>query len=290
MSASNPNLVRILELLSDQVVGPLSPAEQQELDTLLAALPADQRAMVRSEQLRLERAAAETLAVMMQRDRAAPVPRSLRDRLLASGLAELGNDSTRSGPASPAASMPGGRPSFPVGGMIGWLAAAAAIIFAVFTYQNRPVPVPVPVVPTPAEQRTALINAPGTITASWSPGPDPAGAGVSGDVVWNAQQQKGFLRLKGLAENDPATFQYQLWIFDKTRQTDKPVLEQFPVDGGVFDIAAAQKDPATGDYIIPITAKLRVGDVAAFAITSEKPGGVVVTTRENLLSLAPVGG
>jgi hypothetical protein len=62
------------------------------------------------------------------------------------------------------------------------------------------------------------------------------------------------------------------------------------VDGGVFDIAAAQKDPATGDYIVPIDAKLKVFDPGAFAVTAERPGGVVVTSRQTIQALAPVGG
>ena len=38
-------------------------------------------------------------------------------------------------------------------------------------------------------------------------------------------------------------------------------------------------DRATGDIVVPIRAKLRVFEPSLFAITVEKPGGVVVSRR-----------
>ena len=70
------------------------------------------------------------------------------------------------------------------------------------------------------------------------------------------------MRLVGMPVNDPKVRQYQLWIVDPDRDAR-------PVDGGVFDVTDA------GEVIIPIDAKLAVSDPAAFAITVEKPGGVV---------------
>jgi hypothetical protein len=43
-----------------------------------------------------------------------------------------------------------------------------------------------------------------------------------------------------------------------------------------------------GETIVPIQAKLKVLKPAAFAITIEKPGGVVVSTQERLPLLAVV--
>jgi hypothetical protein len=40
--------------------------------------------------------------------------------------------------------------------------------------------------------------------------------------------------------------------------------------------------------IIPITAKLEVRDPAMFAVTIEKPGGSVVSSRDRIVVLAPV--
>ena len=103
-----------------------------------------------------------------------------------------------------------------------------------------------------------------------------------GDIVWDARQQRGFMRFKTLPANDPTKEQYQLWIFDVAQD------ERYPIDGGVFDIGAATRDPAGGDYIVPIQAKLHVDRPTMFAITIEKPGGVVVSSREQLPLLAKV--
>jgi anti-sigma-K factor RskA len=107
---------------------------------------------------------------------------------------------------------------------------------------------------------------------------DPAAAGVTGDVVWDPATQRGFLHFSGLAANDPAVHQYQIWIFDGARD------KRFPVDGGVFDIPAN-----TSDVVIPIRAALMVHKPAAFAVTVEKPGGVVVSGREHVVVLGATG-
>jgi anti-sigma-K factor RskA len=68
-----------------------------------------------------------------------------------------------------------------------------------------------------------------------------------------------------------------LWIFDGTRD------DRYPIDGGVFNIPSGQSE-----VIIPITAKLEVRDPAMFAVTIEKPGGSVVSSRDRIVVLAPV--
>ncbi len=93
-------------------------------------------------------------------------------------------------------------------------------------------------------------------------------------MVWDPATQRGFLRLVGLAANDPAVHQYQLWIFDGGRD------KRYPVDGGVFNIPAA-----AGEVVIPIHAALPVLSAKAFAVTVEKPGGVVVSGREHVVVL-----
>ena len=93
--------------------------------------------------------------------------------------------------------------------------------------------------------------------------------------MWNAVEQRGFMRFKGLAKNDKNAFQYQLWIFDKNRD------DKYPVDGGVFDV-----DSETGDVVVPIKATLKVDEPVLFAVTVEKPGGVVVSKRERIVVTA----
>lgn len=210
------------------------------------------------------------------------MPSDARSRLLGA-VREAGNDPHRmqapaveSAPSNvtPIAPPPVKRS----GGFAGWLVAAAIALAwgTSFVLQEDllglrggAVAPEVPVVqapPTEAEKRaTLLAEASDVITVAWNQSVD-ALAGVSGDVVWSTERQEGYMRLAGMPANEPGTTQYQLWIVDPERDAE-------PVDGGVFDVA----DVAGGEIIIPIEAKLGVVAPAAFAITEEQPGGVVVS-------------
>lgn len=130
-----------------------------------------------------------------------------------------------------------------------------------------------------AERRDALVaNAADLVTIPWTATEDPAAAaGVTGDVVWSDARNEGYMRIAGLAPNDAAVEQYQLWVFDADRD------DRYPVDGGVFDIPASAPE-----VIIPITTKVRVAEATLFAVTVEQPGGVVVSSRERLPILAQI--
>ncbi len=97
--------------------------------------------------------------------------------------------------------------------------------------------------------------------------------GVRGSVRWSDKLQVGTLVFTGLPANDRTTTQYQLWIVDPTRDAR-------PVDGGVFDV------PPSGNVTIPVAARLPVRTPAAFVITREKPGGVVVSAGPLILVAA----
>lgn len=141
--------------------------------------------------------------------------------------------------------------------------------------------------PSLAEMRGKLLAEDSeAVTIAWKKaGDDPtivagvadlASVGGLGDVVWSPTRQQGFMRFRGLAANDPAVFQYQLWIFDAERD------EAYPVDGGVFDVPAE----ADGDVVVRIDPRLPVSRATAFAVTVEKSGGVVVSSRKRLPLLA----
>jgi len=135
-----------------------------------------------------------------------------------------------------------------------------------------------PVPPTPAEERAALLAKSDSLKIPLAATKDPAAAGVTGDVVWDPVTQRGFLHFTGLAANDPAVHQYQIWIFDAGRD------KRYPVDGGVFDVPAN-----TAEVVVPIRAELMVRKPEAFAVTVEKPGGVVVSGREHVVALGAAG-
>jgi anti-sigma-K factor RskA len=153
-----------------------------------------------------------------------------------------------------------------------WLAVAAAVVLAVAGWWPRIAP-PRSV----AAERAALVAA-GAARLSWMATQDPAAVGATGDVVWDAASQRGFMRFVGLAVNEPARVQYQLWIFDAARD------QRYPVDGGVFDIPAGETE-----VIVPIRANLPVKQAKMFAVTVEQPGGVVVSSRERIVAVAQAG-
>ncbi|MBL9140264.1 MAG: anti-sigma factor, partial [Phycisphaerae bacterium] len=154
----------------------------------------------------------------------------------------------------------------------GWLAAAACLAIATLAWRPFAVREPGPVSLRSAMIEQAPID---LISWTWTATEDPAAQGATGDVVWSSERQEGYMRLCGLAVNDPAREQYQLWIFDQHRPAETPV------DGGVFDVSRS-----TGEVVIAIDPKVRVFEAAMFAVTVEKPGGAVVSRRERIPLLA----
>lgn len=161
---------------------------------------------------------------------------------------------------------------------LGWaFAAAACVALAINLWISRSQIQTTPPPLTAAQRREQLLdNAPDIVKAEWTQADPKQNQQISGDVVWSNSEQKGFMRLRGIPKNDSGKETYQLWIFD-ANQDDKT-----PVDGGVFDVGE------TGEVIIPIDAKIKVGKPQMFAITAEKPGGVVVSKREKLMTIAKV--
>jgi hypothetical protein len=288
----------MVDLLIKQVTEGLSPDEQRALDVLDSETAS---AYARD----LERAAAAvTLAA------SAPVGGATEQSLpagLAQRLAQQASEhfasvdkvadiaAARSSKADQARASATPAPRANRYGGYGWLAAAACLVLAIFGWERSPSPPVIPVAevptpsaeitaplppaaPTPAEERAALLAKSDSLKIPLAATKDPAAAGMSGDVVWDPVTQRGFLHFAGLAANDPAVHQYQIWIFDAGRD------KRYPVDGGVFDVPAN-----AAEVVIPIRATLMVRKPAAFAVTVEKPGGVVVSGREHVVALGAIG-
>jgi hypothetical protein len=264
----------MVDLLIKQVTEGLSPDEQRELDVLDSELAS---AYARD----LERvAAAITLAGGRGTE---PMPEALRARIESqlraamtdasdargAGAARLASDAGSGARASVRA------PRARLGSTAGWWAAAACLVLAVLGWLRSPSLVHGPATAPSAEQeREALLARPGAEKIQLDTTAEPAAAGAKVDVVWDPQTQKGFARFVGLKPNDPTQHQYQLWIFDGERD------ERYPVDGGVFNVP-----PNTGQVVVPIHAELPVRAAKAFAVTLEKPGGVVVSGREHVIAI-----
>jgi hypothetical protein len=281
MSAHFLDDERIADLLVLEVTEGLDEAGRKELEALLAATPgAAPDALAPA-------AAAVTLAARLPVE---PLPAELRETLVRQGRTVVKVKAANkvqplpvrkpADPAPAARQSPAARGAG--SGRYGWYAAAASLLIALAAWFPRfetPAPAIVEApVPTVAEQReTLLAAAPAIVRQDWARTEDPASATVEGDVVWDEATQTGYMRFAGLPANDPSQSQYQLWIFDGTRD------DRYPVDGGVFDVPAGATE-----VVVPIKATLPVRKAALFAVTVEAPGGVMVSSRERIVALAQV--
>lgn len=146
---------------------------------------------------------------------------------------------------------------------VGWL-VAAVLLFVVL----------VPTKP-PQLSYNKLVER-GALVVAGTKGPHGTDQ-LQGEFVWDSNTQQGYMKLSGFEVNDPNVKQYQLWIFD-----EKGFTKDTPIDGGVFNVTSAK------EVLVPIKASLKVGKPALFAITVEKPGGVMVSKRDPLVFIASV--
>lgn len=268
---------RLLELLADQALFGLDATEQIELDELMRQHPD-----VSTDEMDRIATLIELTSLDLQPDHS--LPNELRDQVLSQGREFFASPSDASDEKSPNL---GDRPtgsSEPIASASqtaargnrlrewgGWLVAAACLAIATFAFSDRERST----APTLAQLRSEL-TAPDVVRTDWQATEDVYALDAKGDVVWSDQQQEGYMRFVGLPKNDPTREQYQLWIFDAEQD------ERYPVDGGVFNITD------TGETIVAVDPKIKVQKATMFAITVEKPGGVVVSTRERLPLLAKV--
>ncbi|MBK8978371.1 MAG: anti-sigma factor [Planctomycetes bacterium] len=150
------------------------------------------------------------------------------------------------------------------------VAAAAVVLAAVLLWRDL---ASQPTAPDAEYRELTRAAAVDLVHYTWQRGPQ-ADAEVAGDVVFDPHTQRGVMRFRGLQPNDPRQFQYQLWIFDGQRR------KEHPIDGGTFDVSAS------GEAYVPIDARVPVGEAFAFVVTRERPGGVVVSDRSAIVSLA----
>ncbi len=262
---NSPHTSRLAELVALDAAGACEREERAELDRLVTLDPKARRAA--------ERFAAALELAMVNQDRSsqdsAPLTAQLRQALMQQARDHF---STQAGSIT---STKHAQTDAPFGGVIAriarsrrlaYLTAAACLAVAAlvaFPARTRPAPDPT------TELVAQLHRTADTVTLAFSPGVGEY-APAHAEIIWSDQAQRGYLRLSGIAPNDPSRRQFQLWIVDPARDTH-------PVDGGVFDVTSS------GEVIIPVTSRLRVTNPTVFAITSEKPGGVVVSGGPLLL-------
>ncbi len=282
---------RLVDLLVERTIDGLDAESETELSRLAARFPDyDDEA--------IDRVAA---AVSICNVRPAGLPEGLRASLEAEAERWGRVEEEQSIGTAPILQLESRRPQTNRRPWMQWLAAASVLVAAVGWYQASMVTMERdhlqlrlaetetalendrrllaqlrnPTAPDFRARRAQLAGSQRARVISWSHTEDPAALTATGDLVWDGQLQEGYMRFNGLVANDPQVFQYQLWIFDAQRD------ERHPVDGGVFDVPSG-----TDEVIVPIHAKLPVGQPVLFAITVEKPGGVVVSDRERIALVA----
>ncbi len=262
---SNHEYEKLTDLLADRALHGLSDEEGREVEKLNAQYPELNEA-------EFERAAAAIQLTEAMKPES--LPPNLRSKIIADAEEFFGQKTSSNVVAFPAQKIKRNHWQ-----MAGWYAAAACLVLALIAgwSQVKEMFGEKPKVPTVAELRNEFEKKSGDkVKASWSATKFPGVENVQGDVVWSNEKQQGYMRFTNLPKNDPQQSVYQLWIFDENQD------EKYPVDGGIFD---AQNN---GEFIVPINAKLKVGKPTLFAITIEKPGGVVVSKRDKLILTAKV--
>lgn len=250
-STHDPNLNRLLELLSDRAVFGLEAGEEAELQRLQAMFPdVDDNEMDRLVAL-LETSAPNA---------SERLPDAVKERILeASGASDTTVTAKQTKTTTNAKKQGDGVSRRDI--LISLASIAATGLIASFVVRKpstsrKPLRV----------QRLELMqDAPDHVQVAWNP-TNPA-TRYSGDVVWSNARQTGYMTFNGLPINDPTVEQYQLWIIDST--------QEHPIDGGVFDITSPK-------LTVKIDPKLNVRNPTTFAITIEKPGGVVVSDQSRL--------
>ena len=266
--------LRIQELLVDRATDCLNQDERDELKTL------QQRENVQEDY------SYDELVVAMQesflKKKMNHLPDHIRSSVINRANAMMVSDASDLGTVETvisANSREAERASFPRREVLAWLAAAASLALGAFIWM-QPKNEGMGGGTAKLLKSTSLIslsdetalndfinNSPkdSTLVLDLVSGGDSNATNSKATVYWSSRLQRGFMKIDKLAKNDPTVEQYQLWVIDKQRggvEGERP-------NAGVFDII---KD---GLNIFEFTAGVEVFDAKAFAVTVEKPGGVV---------------
>ncbi len=283
---------KMLQLLADQAAFGLTEKEALEVKMLLKEFPEWEN------DNSFELAAAAIGLANLNTDE--PMPQNLRMKIAADAdklFSSTADETQEIKSFAPKAGNSSGilatqnivqsEPKVPFWQWLGWaFAAAACVALAVNIWTTRlqnkevvknpeTIQTPTPE-PSAAQKRQQILASANKIQTNWADTkPDDADV-ITGDVVWDNVKQEGYIRIQGLPVNDAKKETYQLWIFDENRNAKNPV------DGGVFNVNE------NGEIIVPINAKLRIGKPKMFAVTVEKPDGVVVSESGKIVVTAKV--
>lgn len=277
------NEERMLNLLIQQATIGLDDSEAKELIELTSDSNNE------NEPERFERVAAAVHVAQLEVDH--EIPLQLKDEVLdkagqffaerASGRSNPISDATKPGCSEKVVVARSERPHLSDGmrlrEVFAYAVAAAAMLFLLADWN----PFGQSVLPkvqnelTVAQRMATFVekNPDDLVQPSWN---QEHNSKVAGKILWSDSMQEGYMVFDGLPINDPKVEQYQLWIFDTDRG------QEVPVDGGVFNVTEE------GKVVVPVDAHVPVENAVQFAVTVEKPGGVMRSNREKIPVLAVV--
>ncbi len=262
---------RILELLSDKALGELNEAELAEIGKLEEDHP-ELKKIAESFELTAAAISLTNLEV------SEPLPLHLRERLLKASdeyfteaRKQVEEKKKPEKKKSKGFIFEREKAPSPFFAWLGWAVAGAACIalginiwlthFSPETKKELNL----------AQQREKILQMPDAIKVEWK---HPETKETLGDLVWSNSAQRGFARFYKLPTNEPEKETYQFWIIDESQKS--------PTDAGLFNVTTQ------GEVIFPIDTRIKVDKPKMFAITVEKPGGVVIPSLDKIVAVAEV--
>ena len=294
---------KIIDLVIERSTYGLSSADEQQLDRLILSSLNPKEVLSEIERFELSLAAMELAEIGLTESGQTPratnavIHADLQQEIRQQSFDTIEQNRLTARPKAVTADASRARSSghrryrrFAVREIVAWSVAAASLLTLAFFIRQSPDPeqmvTELPAVPTmksgddladdlaltDQQMKQFLGSTPeDLLTLSWTPVDNK---NVTGKVFWSDQQQTGYMTFSGMEVNDPRQQQYQVWIYDSNTQ------EQTPVNGGVFDVGKS------GHHVIPIAPKSLVKKAVQFAITTEQPGGVTVSKRKHIPTVA----
>jgi hypothetical protein len=136
----------------------------------------------------------------------------------------------------------------------GWVAAAACLVIAVM--QGI------------APRGSAAGNPAQSTRVALVAGSDASGTVASGELAWVASDERGTLRVRGLAPSAPGE-EYEAWIVDSTRDGEVAVpLGHFAAGGS--------------ETVLDVRSPVQIAAARRLVVTVERAGGVLVSKRSRV--------
>jgi anti-sigma-K factor RskA len=265
---------RVLELLSDKALGELNEAELAEIRKLEEDHP-ELKEIAESFELTVAAISLTNLEV------SEPLPLHLREKLLKVSdeyftearkqVEEKKEEKSREQDKQKVLGFERGKTPSPFFAWLGWAVAGAACIALAINIWLTHFSLETKKEPNLAQQREKILQMPDAIRLEWK---HPGTKETLGDLVWSNSAQKGFARFYKLPANEPEKETYQFWVIDESQKS--------PTDAGLFNVTTQ------GEVIFPIETRIKVDKPKMFAITVEKPGGVVIPSLDKIIAVAEV--